>query len=264
MKKIAFITFFIACTMVLHAQDTPEMSNTKEKNAVDSAETTLLHGEYNYISTNFAFSKFTEKNRHFCVHGSGFFVGFSNLSTRNLKIADVPDAILKYSSYEIGWTVVGMDAQLSRKYGWLLFAGVGFRIQQYNSDLNTAFKIVDGKTIQAEAPTGIFYSTSKLTQWYVHVPIMLEYQKGEFFIQAGMECGIKLSSKSKVKYRIEGKKMKEKTGTGMNVNPLTVDAKVEIGFYDFALYAKYGLLNLFRKNRGAEVIPVSAGLIYHF
>ena len=264
MKKIAFITLFMACSIVLYAQDAPETSTAKDKTAVDSAETTLLHGEYNYVSTNFAFSKFTERKTHFSAHGSGIFAGFSNLSTRNMGIADVPDAVLKYSSFEIGWTIVGMDVQLSRKYGWLLFAGVGFRVQQYNSDLNTAFRIINGKTVQSEAPAGIFYSTSKLTQWYAHVPIMLEYLKGEFFVQAGMECGIKLSSQSKVKYRMDGKKVKEKAGTGMNVNPLTVDAKVEIGFYDFAVYARYGLLNLFRKGRGAEVVPVSAGLIYHF
>ena len=53
-------------------------------------------------------------------------------------------------------------------------------------------------------------------------------------------------------------------GRGMNVNPLTADAKVEIGFYDFALYARYGLIELFRRHRGPEVIPVAAGVIWHF
>jgi len=43
-----------------------------------------------------------------------------------------------------------------------------------------------------------------------------------------------------------------------------VDVKVEIGIRDFAVYARYGLLNLFRKDRGADVIPVAAGIIYHF
>ena len=50
----------------------------------------------------------------------------------------------------------------------------------------------------------------------------------------------------------------------MNVNPLTADAKVEIGFNSFGLYARYELIDLFKINRGQEVIPVAAGVIWHF
>jgi hypothetical protein len=223
------------------------------------------------IMPSFTFSQFTKVSKagRYTVHGSGIFAGFSNLATRNLNIAEVDGAVLKYNSYEVGWTIVGMDIRLSKTHGWLFFSGLGVRVQQYNSDLNTVFKIVDDVTVQVPAPAGIVYSTSKLTQWYMHVPIMFEYQtklpKTNFFAQLGFECGVKLSSKSKTMYRNDNEnKTKGKAGTEMNVNPLAVDVKAEIGFGKQALYVRYGLVNLFRKGRGAEVVPVAAGVIFHF
>jgi len=243
-----------------------------------SAEEKLFRGNYETESDQavypvFCFSKLTKvkRNNRFFVHGSGFFAGFSNLSTRALTdIGAVENAELKLSSFEIGLTLFGMDAQLSKKYGWLFFAGLGFKVQQYNADRNYAFVKEGDKTIQLRPEDGRFYSKSRLVQWYMHLPIMVEYQKklskkSNFFVQAGVELGLKLSSKSSVVYRDDRKKKtKEKMGTGMNVNPLTADAKVEIGFNSFALYGRYGLIQLFRKNRGPEVIPVAAGVIWHF
>jgi len=243
-----------------------------------TAEEKLFNGDYEVknkpsVSPVFCFSQFSikENKRDFNVHGTGIFAGFSNLAAKDLsEIGNVENARLKLSSFEIGLTAFGMDAQLSRKYGWLLFAGLGVKVQQYNADRNTAFVIEDNITVQREPELGRLYTKSRLVQWYLHAPIMLEYQavssKGNaVFIQAGVELGLKLSSKSSVVYRNESnRKVKEKIDRGMNVNPLTVDAKAEIGFNDFALYARYGLLNLFRKNRGPEVVPVAAGVIWHF
>jgi hypothetical protein len=243
-----------------------------------SAEDKLFRGTYGTendpsVVPVFCFSKFAKhKGRNsFHVHGSGLFAGFSNLALRDLsKIGTVPNAELKLSSYEIGLTIFGMDARLSKQYGWLFFAGLGFKVQQYNADLNYGFVEQHYVTFQRHPELGILYSKSRLVQWYLHAPIMFEYQKklakrSNFFVQAGVEVGLKLSSRSSVVYRdSNNKKTKEKLGKGMNVNPLTVDAKAEIGFNNFGLYARYGLIELFRKNRGPEVVPVAAGIVWHF
>ena len=136
--------------------------------------------------------------------------------------------------------------------------------------VNLAFVERDLTTMQVRPEEGKFYSKSRLVQWYLHIPVMFEYQKkltkrSNFFVQAGVELGLKLSSKSSVVYRDDrNKRIHEKMGRGMNVNPLTADVKVEIGFNNFALYARYGLINLFRKDRGPDVIPIAAGVILHF
>jgi hypothetical protein len=252
-----------------------------------SAEEKLFRGEYEVRNTQkgkpysgehearinpvFCFSQFNYNSRKFWIHGSGLFAGFSNLATWDLTdIGTAEDARLKSSSFEVGLTMVGFDAQLSRKYGWLFFAGLGFKVQQYNADQNYAFVEENNITIQKHPDLERLYKRSRLVQWYLHAPVMLEYQvvspRGSvFFVQGGIELGLKLSSKSSVVFRDDrDKKIRQTLGKGMNVNPLTVDVKAEIGFDDFALYARYGLIELFRKDRGPEVYPVAAGVIWHF
>ena len=273
MKKVTLL--LILTTFVMNVMSQTDSTTMNNENL--TAEEQLFQGEYEFqnkptVSPVFCFSKFSKKNEtiFYSAHGSGLFAGFSNLSTRDLsEIGTVENAELKLSSFEIGLTFLGMDVQLSKKYGWLFFAGLGFKVQQYNADRNYAFKELNDVTVQLHPDLGILYSKSRLVQWYLHAPLMFEYKKvfrsSEFFVQAGVELGLKLSSKSSVVYRDNGnKKIKEKLGKGMNVNPLTVDGKVEIGFNDIALYARYGLIDLFRHNRGPEVVPVAAGVIWHF
>ena len=271
-KEPAFLFFVAMANFSVHAQDTTSFKEVKDERVIDSLETLLLEGEYGKsVCADFTFSKFVEKKNKMFPHGSGIFLGFSNLASRDLSnIGDVEGAILNYSSGEIGWTLGGMDVRMSKKHGWFLFAGVGFRVNMYRSDLNTAFRMMGNRTEQIPAANDIFYTKSNLTQWYIHIPIMLEYQKKtrstNVFFQAGAECGIKLSSKSKVKYypMDSEKKIKKTLDKGMNVNPFTIDLKAEIGFDNLAIYARYGLIDIFRKGRGAEAIPVSVGIIYHF
>jgi len=265
MKKLIILILLSAIGFYAEAQTDTVQSQE------EAAEEALLTGNYD-IAANFTFSQLSQVNKagRYLVHGSGLFAGFSNLASRDLDIGDVENAVLKYNSYELGWTIFGMDVRLSRnRQNWLFFSGLGFRMQQYNADLNTAFKIVDNVTQQVSAPNGRVYSTSRLTQWYMHIPIMFEYQmklpKTNFFVQLGVECGVKLSSQSRVMYRnANNSSTREKIGSQMNVNPLTVDAKAEIGVGRWALYARYGLITLFREGRGAEVVPVAAGAVFHF
>ncbi|MCL2247365.1 MAG: PorT family protein [Lentimicrobiaceae bacterium] len=271
MKKTTILLIFIALMSNAICQD-----DTTLKSDSLTAEDKLFHGSYETdderaVSTDFCFSKFTKSKKvKYKAHSHGIFAGFSNLATRDLsEIGIVKDAELKLSSFEIGLTIFGMNVQLSKKYGWLFFTGLGFRVQQYNADRNYAFVELDDVTVQIRPEEGHYYSKSRLAQWYMHLPIMFEYQKkiskrSSFFVQTGVELGLKLSSKSSVVYRDErNKKIHEKLGKGMNVTPLTVDARVEIGLNSFGLYARYGLIELFRKNRGPEVIPVAAGVIWH-
>jgi hypothetical protein len=274
MKKPTILLIFIAFIFNAIGQT----DTTAVKSEPLSAEEQLFQGSYEPESSSalapvFCFSKFVVKNkkRHFRVHGSGLFAGFSSLAPRSLaEIGTTKDAEIRPSSFEIGLTLCGMSAQLSKKYGWLFFAGLGFKVQQYNADRNYAFVMEDDVTVQKHPEAGILYSKSRLVNWYMHVPIMFEYQKkvakrSRFFVQAGVELGLKLSSKSSTVYRDDHhKKTHEKLGKKMNVRPLTADLKVEVGFNSLALYARYGFIELFRKNRGPEVVPVAAGVIWHF
>lgn len=135
--------------------------------------------------------------------------------------------------------------------------------------MNTAFRQVNGQTIQTNAPIGIQYTESFLSVWYLHVPLVLEWQKksrhSNFYVQIGAEGALKISGKSKIIYNPDDdREIYETIGKNLNINPLMVDAKLQVGFNNVSLYAKYGVITFFRNNRGAHVIPVSAGINLHF
>lgn len=211
------------------------------------------------------------KRRHYKAHVTGFYMGFSNLATQDLQIGSVNNAVLKLNSYEIGWTMFSKDFRLSkrsRNFGLILSTGLGFRYHEYFADNNTFFKPVNNYITQLPAPTDVKFTESYLSVWYMNIPVVLEWQKkkgnSSFFIQAGAEVGVKLSGRSKFIYSPEEDVVISQNIDKIDINPLTLDAKFQIGFNDVSLYVRYGLINFFRANRGATVIPVSAGINLHF
>lgn len=290
MKKMTFLTSILCMIAFAKAQNDTvihfgnnkvylqqENGETKVRvtnSSTDSAEALLFEGIYDDSSskettTSFGFSKLikTKKTQYFYPHSNNLFFGFSSLADRNLNIADVNNAELKYSSFEWGWTVFSFELYptKAKRSGFLFHSGLGFRMHQYNAENNTAFRLVNNYTTQVVAPDSIFYATSKLTNWYIHVPVMIEwqipFQQTNFYIQTGLECGIKLTSKSKVMYYLDNKKTKEKIGSDLNVNPITLDAKVALGFGNYGVYARYGILREFRKGKGPDVYPVAFGFV---
>ncbi len=211
------------------------------------------------------------KRRHYKAHITGFYFGFSNLATQDLQIGNSTNAELKLNSYEIGWTMFSKDFRLSkrsRNYGLILSTGLGFRYHEYNADKNTHFAPINNYVTQLQAPVGVKYTESYLSVWYMNIPVVLEWQKkrgnSSFFIQAGAEAGVKLSGRSKFNYSPEEDFVISQNIDKIDINPLTLDAKFQIGFNDVSLYVRYGLINFFRSNRGTPVIPVAAGINLHF
>ena len=240
-------------------------------NETDSAENLLFEGSYgegfsSEASFNFTFAKLQKRDasRKLDAHWGGISWGFSSLASRDLNIANVENAVLKYSSYELGFNFGNFVVPMSKKHRVMFFTGIGLRFHRFNADNNTAFRIVDNYVRQVPAPEDIFYKTSKLTAWYITVPAMIECQKkvgkSSFYVQFGLEGGLRFFSASKVKYFEDGKKTKDKIGNKMNMNPVTVDAKVLLGYGAIGVYARYGLVSLFRAGRGTVVVPVSVGI----
>lgn len=242
---------------------------------IDSAEIVLFEGNYgddfsSEVGFNFTFEKLQKKKNYkkLFPHWSGLSWGFSSLASRELDIANVENAALGFSSYELEFHFGTFVVPMSRKYRVMFFTGIGLRFHRYNADYNTAFRIVDNYVLQIAAPENIFYKTSKLTAWYITVPAMIEWQKKagkrHFYIQGGLEGGLRFFSRSKIKYIEDGRKTKEKIGKKMNMNPVTLDAIIGFGYGPIGIYARYGLVSLFRAGRGPAVVPVAVGIQWNF
>ena len=273
MKNTALLFIAVMGSFSVQAQqDTAsyKSTETKDETVIDSLENLLLVGEYgSSVNADFTFSRFIKKKNKMHAHGTNMFIGYTSLVKHNLSnMGCVNGAVLRQSlSVESGMTAFGLDVRISKKYGWFFYGGIGFKINVFSSDLNTAFKKVDNKTVQVPADSGIFYSHSSIMQWYLQIPLLIEYQKKDFFVQAGIDFGIKLASTSRVTYRSPENPKKvidEKVGKGMYVNPFSVDLNATIGLGNVAIYARYGLINFFKKGYGAEVVPVSFGIKWYF
>jgi hypothetical protein len=286
MKRLFFIVTLGSMLGVINAQiDTINNKNHE----LDSAEILLSTADFgksckgSAAGYTFAFSKFTALSKkgkpnkteilRIAPHTSTLFIGFAGLSNRDFSHFDeVSNAVLRYASWELGFNLISEYVKLSPKYPWLLWIGAGFRYMEYKADDNSIFILNERKTIQLydEIHGYSYIKKSRLSCWYFSIPLMLEYQKPrkgpDFYFQAGIETSILLSARSVIKQNYPDEKRDRKVilGKGMNINPLAVDARIGIGFGNIGLYFRYGLLPLFRKGRGAEVIPIETGITLNF
>jgi len=244
---------------------------------VDSLDNLLFEGVYgedysSEVNLNFTFSRLIKRENFsktiIYLHVNGPSFGKTILAKPNLKSGDIEDAYLA-NAIEFDWNFVELNKAFSNKF--ILFAGFGINNNFYYSDNNTAFKVVDGKVRQINAPDNIHYSISQLYTIYFTVPVMVEFQnlfkskflsRLDFYINGGVELGVKFASQSVVRYRLDGKRREEIIDKGVNVNPFKANLKLCVGFGNIGFYAKYGLTTLFKKNKGPDVIPVSFGVFY--
>ena len=264
-EKAAFLFFAVMASVSVQAQDTTSFKEVKDERVIDSLENLLLEGEYGKsVSADFTFSKFALKKNKMQAHGSGVFFGYGSLASRKLSnIGWIDDAILKYG-LECGLTLFGLNARLSKKHGWFLYAGLGWGSNIFVSESNGAFKIEDKRVVQVFPEDDVVFS-SNFTQVYIHIPVFIEYQEKFIYFQLGADVGINFASQIYTRYlNAEKERIKESIKTGKYVNPIAVDLKAEIGFFNsFAFYFKYGLMDVFKKGCGPKAIPISVGFIWH-
>jgi len=146
-----------------------------------------------------------------------------------------------------------------------LLTGLGLEWTNYVFDgQNTIAKDANGiidnyLPLNADAIT-----KSKLGMLYLKAPIMLEFQipagKGRIHVAGGLTGGLKLSSKTKIKYMIDGQKSKENTRGDYNLSALRYGAEVRIGYKALNLFATYYFTPLFEANMGPELYPFTIGL----
>jgi len=147
--------------------------------------------------------------------------------------------------------------------------GLGFNWRTYSLDYNTHFVNNNGLTDVNDAPVGVKYEYSKLKTAYITLPVLLEWQPGglhdNFFVSAGIICGVKTYSVSKIKFKNEsGDMIKRVEDKGLNVSPLSLDYYAQIGYGSFNVFAKYSPFSIFESGKGPDVRAVSLGLVLDF
>jgi hypothetical protein len=146
----------------------------------------------------------------------------------------------------------------------VLFAylGLGLKWNNYRFDPNV--RVVQQPTTLLVYRDSLLDNTkSKLTIFWVNVPLMLEYQFNyNWFIHAGMEFGARINSHTKYVYLVDGDKKKDKDWNNFGLNNFKSDIILGFGFSRLSLNASYSLVPLFKDGRGPLIHPYSLNLMY--
>ena len=105
---------------------------------------------------------------------------------------------------------------------------------------------------------------------YLRVPLILEVQfpstirAKRVYISAGVVAGLKLGSHTKVVYKADGGKSKDKNNDDFNISPFRYGVTARVGYGGFSLFGDYYFSPMFVKDKGPSLNPFTVGLALAF
>jgi hypothetical protein len=111
----------------------------------------------------------------------------------------------------------------------------------------------------------ISYTKNMLKASYLTIPLLLQFNtfpkhSKSFHIAVGGQLGIRMGSRSKQVYDVDGSKKRDIYKSNYNLNPFQYGLTARMGYGNFNVFANYNLSELFKKNKGPEVYPFQIGL----
>jgi len=210
-------------------------------------------------------------NPRFRGHWAGFEWGINNFLDSDNSLSREQDAWFMDLNTGRSWAININFAQYSLGFGTShvgLLTGLGLEFSNYFFDNdNTIHEMSD--LIVADSLDGNV-SKSKLTTTYLRVPLILEVQfpntirAHRVFLSAGIVAGLKLGSHTKVVYKDDGGKNKDKNRDDFNINPFRYGLTARLGFGNMSFFGDYYFSPLFVEDKGPELHPFTVGLSFNF
>ncbi len=200
-------------------------------------------------------------------HWAGFEMGINTLVDQNFSTT--PPAGYEFlkprieKSIALNFNLVDAEFKLYRR-NIMLVTGFGFSINNYRFKSDAYLAPGTDSMVVISDPT-VTLKKNKLVAEYINVPLLLEFNtsqnsKHTFHFATGVIGGFRVASRVKLVSSTNGDESKIKMYDDFNLNPFRCDATVRLGYGDFTLFASYGLLNMFKDNRGPDVVPFTAGI----
>lgn len=111
----------------------------------------------------------------------------------------------------------------------------------------------------------INYNKSVFRTSWINVPMLLAFNSHKkmeksFHISTGIILGYCYSQKAKTTYKLSGNDFESISEGDFALNPFKYAATLRLGYGKFNLFATYQLNEMFKKNAGPELYPVTAGI----
>ena len=200
----------------------------------------------------------------FTGHWAGIDFGINGLDGQT---AGFPESDI-FRSNSLYVNLIQQSIRLQRTRNTIgLVTGLGFQAKSYRLNNSTTFeKNQSGEIVQK---TLLFDSNqkSKFSMTYLTAPLLLEFQipvnhyANRIFISGGMYGAYRLSSHTKIKYRLDRKREKLKTPGDFSLQDFRYGVMVRLGYRQYQFFCSYDIQPLFREEaRIPGLYPVTFGV----
>ncbi len=155
-----------------------------------------------------------------------------------------------------------MKTLLKKKDGpFSLTGGLELAVNNYKYENEVIIRKSSESVTFEPFPSNQKMIKSKLAITWLNIPLMLHYRprKSSFHLAVGGYAGYRLGSHSKIKYEENGSERKDKVHANFYLNSLQYGARLQVGFHDVDLFVTYNFNQLFSKDRGPALTPISFG-----
>ncbi len=241
--------------------------NITEKDTVNGDEkggAALAQEDLNEI---FEDNPVPESDEDFKGHWAGIEFGLNNYLSKNYDLSmDPNDDYMNLNtgrSWSFNINIPQYSFGIIKDKGGIV-TGMGFEFNNYKFEGNNNIYNHNGEI--KDTVFSINVTKSKLTTTYLTIPLLLEFQfpdkkrNKRIYISAGVIGGLKLGSHTKVVYRSNNNKEKDKNRGDFNLSTLRYGFTGRIGYGFINLYTKFYPTPLFEKDKGPELYPFSIGL----
>ncbi len=214
----------------------------------------------------------TKKKKKFKGHWSGIDFGLNNFVDHEFSMTRTGEEQFMDLYTGKSWNFNLNIKQYSIGFGTDrlgLVTGLGLEFNNYHFDGDNNIQEVDGNIVtKDDYPSTL--TKSKLKTTFLTVPLLLEGQmfgakrSKRIHVSGGVIGGLKLGSSSKVIYKEDGNRKKDKTRDDFNINPLRYGLTARLGYKALNVYANYYMTPFFEKNNDPELYPVAVGLSIGF
>lgn len=196
--------------------------------------------------------------------------GLNNAITDGQNFDDTPYKIGGSRFFEMGWA---WKYRLFKNSNFTRFKyGISLHINGLKPNNNQYFVKSGDQTILEEFPENL--RKSKLTITNLVFPMHFEFgpskkiekdtyfrysTKKQFKIGVGGYAGFNIGTRQKLKYDLDGERIKDKQKRGLNTTDLVYGLSTYVAFGDTALYVKYDLSPIF-KNQIVDQNNISLGV----
>jgi len=226
-------------------------------------------------------------------HWAGFDIGFNGYVNPDFNMSfpkeyEYMDLRME-KSIAVNLNFFEQNIRLAKNQHWGIVTGLGLGFNDYRFQHQTWLSM-DSSMLHGYRADSISIRKSKLSAMYLTLPVLFEFQtapiyhKNGFHISTGVIIGARLSSHTKVYYNDLNQKFplyEYNAGTGnyelayyamspddpkthhygdWYLQPFKFDATVRIGWNFLNFWATYSLNTMFRKDKGPELYPWSAGI----